>query len=166
MALVNSMNREKMLKQVLGRSKTGVRLYSSGLYCRPLGMLTVNALAAADNAADTGSGSSTFLQRVWNSCLETINKVKRQINPKLKIEGILLTMTDSRTNYGKQIDNSDSSGHTVVKSRCSTRPFPGLSVLLKPVPPARAFSSMTPRARWQKPINLLRRLTIKSQALK
>ena len=31
-------------------------------------------------------------------------KIKRQINPKLKIEGILLTMTDSRTNYGKQID--------------------------------------------------------------
>ena len=33
-----------------------------------------------------------------------MQKVRRQINPKLKIEGILLTMTDSRTNYGKQID--------------------------------------------------------------
>ena len=37
--------------------------------------------------------------------LQTIQKVHRQINPKLKIEGILLTMTDSRTNYGKQISN-------------------------------------------------------------
>ena len=37
--------------------------------------------------------------------LQTIGKVRRQINPKLKIEGILLTMTDSRTTYGKQIDN-------------------------------------------------------------
>ena len=37
--------------------------------------------------------------------LETINKVKRQINPKLKIEGILLTMVDSRTNYSKDISN-------------------------------------------------------------
>ena len=36
--------------------------------------------------------------------LQTVGKVRRQINPKLKIEGILLTMTDSRTNYGKQID--------------------------------------------------------------
>ena len=37
--------------------------------------------------------------------LETINKVRRQINPKLKIEGILLTMVDSRTNYSKDISN-------------------------------------------------------------
>ena len=37
--------------------------------------------------------------------LQTVQKVRRQINPKLKIEGILLTMTDSRTNYGKQISN-------------------------------------------------------------
>ena len=36
---------------------------------------------------------------------QTVQKVRRQINPKLKIEGILLTMTDSRTNYGKQISN-------------------------------------------------------------
>ena len=36
--------------------------------------------------------------------LQTIQKVRRQINPKLKIEGILMTMTDSRTNYGREID--------------------------------------------------------------
>ena len=33
----------------------------------------------------------------------TVNKVKRQINPKLKIDGILLTMVDNRTNYAKDI---------------------------------------------------------------
>ena len=37
--------------------------------------------------------------------LQTVQKVRRQINPKLKIEGILLTMTDSRTIYGQQISN-------------------------------------------------------------
>ena len=37
--------------------------------------------------------------------MQTVQKVRRQINPKLKIEGILLTMTDNRTNYGKQISN-------------------------------------------------------------
>ena len=37
--------------------------------------------------------------------MQTVQKVRRQINPKLKIEGILLTMTDSRTNYGNQISN-------------------------------------------------------------
>ena len=85
-ALVNSMNREKMLKQVLDSAK---REYDFILLdCMPsLGMLTINALAAADAA------------------LIPVQKVRRQINPKLKIEGILLTMTDSRTNYGKQISN-------------------------------------------------------------
>lgn len=35
--------------------------------------------------------------------IKTIGKVKRQINPKLEIEGILLTMVDSRTNYARDI---------------------------------------------------------------
>ena len=35
--------------------------------------------------------------------LQTVYKVRRQINPKLKIDGILLTMVDSRTNYAKDI---------------------------------------------------------------
>ena len=35
--------------------------------------------------------------------IKTIGKVKRQINPKLEIEGILLTMVDNRTNYAKDI---------------------------------------------------------------
>ena len=36
--------------------------------------------------------------------LQTVNKVRRQINPKLKIEGILLTMVDARTNDAKTND--------------------------------------------------------------
>ena len=35
--------------------------------------------------------------------LQTVNKVKRQINPKLQIDGILLTMVDNRTNFAKEI---------------------------------------------------------------
>ena len=35
--------------------------------------------------------------------MQTVNKVRRQINPKLKIRGILLTMVDNRTNYAKEI---------------------------------------------------------------
>ena len=37
--------------------------------------------------------------------LQTVSKVKRQINPKLRIEGILLTMVDGRTNYGREISS-------------------------------------------------------------
>ena len=35
--------------------------------------------------------------------MQTVNKVRRQINPKLKISGILITMVDNRTNYAKEI---------------------------------------------------------------
>ena len=102
-ALVNSMNREKMLKQVLDSAK---REYDFILLdCMPsLGMLTINALAAAD-AALIPVQAQYLSARGLEQLLQTVQKVRRQINPKLKIEGILLTMTDSRTNYGKQISN-------------------------------------------------------------
>ena len=67
-------------------------------------MLTVNALAAAD-AALIPVQAQYLSAKGLEQLLQTVQKVRRQINPKLKIDGILLTMTDSRTNYGKQISN-------------------------------------------------------------
>jgi len=101
-ALVNSMNREKMLKQVLESAK---REYDYILLdCMPsLGMLTINALATADTTLIPVQAQYLSAKGL-EQLLQTVGKVRRQINPKLKIEGILLTMTDSRTNYGKQID--------------------------------------------------------------
>ena len=101
-ALVNSMNQEKMLKQVLDGAK---REYDYILLdCMPsLGMLTINALAAADTTLIPVQAQYLSAKGL-EQLLQTVGKVRRQINPKLKIEGILLTMTDSRTNYGKQID--------------------------------------------------------------
>ena len=67
-----------------------------------LGMLTINALAASDQVlipVQANYLSAKGLEQL----LQTINKVKRQINPKLRIEGILLTMVDSRTNFAKEI---------------------------------------------------------------
>jgi len=58
-----------------------------------LGMLTVNALAASDQVlipVQANYLSAKGLEQL----LQTVNKVKRQINPKLRIEGILLTMVD------------------------------------------------------------------------
>ena len=72
--------------------------------CPSLGMLTINALAAAD-AALIPVQAQYLSAKGLEQLLQTVQKVRRQINPKLKIEGILLTMTDSRTNYGKQISN-------------------------------------------------------------
>ena len=67
-------------------------------------MLTINALAAAD-AALIPVQAQYLSAKGLEQLLQTVQKVRRQINPKLKIEGILLTMTDGRTNYGQQIDN-------------------------------------------------------------
>lgn len=100
--LVNTMSREKVMKQVLESAK---REYDYILIdCTPsLGMLTVNALAAADSTLIPVQAQYLSAKGL-EQLLQTVQKVRRQINPKLKIEGILLTMTDSRTNYGKEID--------------------------------------------------------------
>ena len=67
-------------------------------------MLTINALAAADTTLIPVQAQYLSAKGL-EQLLQTVQKIRRQINPKLKIEGILLTMTDSRTNYGKQISN-------------------------------------------------------------
>ena len=100
-ALVNTMNRERILKQFLEPVKGNYDYVL--LDCMPsLGMLTVNALAAAD-AALVPVQANYLSAKGLEQLLQTINKVKRQINPKLRIEGILLTMVDGRTNYGREI---------------------------------------------------------------
>ena len=101
--LFNVMSREYVLKNAID----GLRKdYDYILIdCMPsLGMLTINALAAAD-AALIPVQAQYLSAKGLEQLLQTVQKVRRQINPKLKIEGILLTMTDSRTNYGKQISN-------------------------------------------------------------
>ena len=100
-SLVNAMSREKILKQYLDGVK---RQYDYVLLdCMPsLGMLTVNALAAADSVLIPVQAQYLPVKGL-EQLLQTINKVRRQINPKLKIDGILLTMVDSRTNYAKEI---------------------------------------------------------------
>jgi len=102
-ALVNTMNRERILKQFLEPVKGNYDYVL--LDCMPsLGMLTVNALAAAD-AALVPVQANYLSAKGLEQLLQTINKVKRQINPKLRIEGILLTMVDGRTNFGREISS-------------------------------------------------------------
>ena len=82
-ALVNTMSREKMLKQVLDSAKQDYDYIL--LDCTPsLGMLTINALAAADTALIPVQAQYLSAKGL-EQLLQTINKVHRQINPKLKI---------------------------------------------------------------------------------
>ena len=102
-SLINAMSREKILKQCLEPLK---RDYDYILIdCMPsLGMLTINALAAADSVlvpAQPQFLSAKGLEQL----LQTVNKVRRQINRNLRNDGILLTMADSRTNYSKEVSS-------------------------------------------------------------
>ena len=65
-------------------------------------MLTINALAAA-NRVIIPVQAEYLPAKGLEQLLQTVNKVKRQINPKLQIDGILLTMVDNRTNFAKEI---------------------------------------------------------------
>ena len=100
-SLVNAMSREKILKQYLDTVK---RNYDYILIdCMPsLGMLTINALAAADSVL-IPCQANYLSTKGLKLLLGSVAKVRRQINPLLKIDGILLTMVDSRTNNAKSI---------------------------------------------------------------
>ena len=99
--LINVMRREYVLKQY-------IELVSNEydyiiLDCMPsLGMVTINALTAADTVLIPCQPS--FLPIVGlEQLIVTIGKVKRHLNPDLEIEGVLFTIVDSRTNFSKDI---------------------------------------------------------------
>lgn len=148
-ALVNAMSRETILRQYLDTVKQNYDYIL--LDCMPsLGMLTVNALAAADNVLIPVQ-AAYLPAKGLEQLLGTINKVKRQINPKLRIEGILLTMVDSRTNYSKDISNliRESYGG---KLKVYKTDIPALSVQRKSAQREPVSSSMIPKAKLPKPI--------------
>ena len=100
-SLVNAMSRETILRQYLDTVR---KQYTHILIdCQPsLGMLTVNALAAA-NRIIIPCQAEYLPAKGLEQLLSTVSKVRRQLNPKLQIDGILLTMVDSRTNFAKDI---------------------------------------------------------------
>ena len=100
-SLVNAMSRETILRQYLDTVR---KQYTHILLdCQPsLGMLTVNALAAANRLIIPVS-AEYLPAKGLEQLLQTVAKVRRQINPKLQIDGILLAMVDNRTNFAKEI---------------------------------------------------------------
>lgn len=99
--LVNVLSRETILRDYLTRIKP---LYDYILLdCTPsLGMLTINALAAADRVIIPVQAAYLPVKGLVQ-LFKTIGKIKRQINRKLVIDGVLLTMVDTRNNYTKEI---------------------------------------------------------------
>ena len=92
--LVSRFNREFVLKEIVEQ----VRQYYDYIFidCLPsLGLITVNALTAADSVL-VPVQCEFFALEGLAKLNDTINLVKKQLNPKLEIEGILLSMYDKR----------------------------------------------------------------------
>ncbi|MBE5827008.1 ParA family protein [Butyrivibrio sp. VCB2001] len=100
-SLVNVMSRELVLRDYVEQIKDQ---YSYIIIdCMPsLGVMTVNALACADTCLIPCAAAFLPVKGL-QALLKTIYTVKRRLNSKLEIEGILLTMVDKRTNYAKEI---------------------------------------------------------------
>lgn len=99
--MVNLMSRELLLKTAIREIQEDYDYII--IDCMPsLGMLTINALAAADTVIIPVQ-AAYLPAKGLEQFLMTVSKVRRQINRKLKIEGILLSMVDCRTNYAKEI---------------------------------------------------------------
>lgn len=102
-ALAYAMSREYTLRNCLSVVKDEYDYIL--LDCQPsLGMLTINALASADSVIIPVQ-CEYFALRGMTDLFKIINKVRRQINPTLKIDGALLTLVDKRTNLSKEIQN-------------------------------------------------------------
>ena len=102
-SLVNAMSREFTLRNCLSDIKDK---YDYVLIdCMPsLGMITINALACADKVIIPVQ-SEFLAEKGMSHLMNTVLKVRKQINPNLKVGGILLTMVDGRTNLSKDIAN-------------------------------------------------------------
>ena len=89
MSLVNAMSREFTLRTYVNEAMPS------------LGMITINALAAADSVIIPVQ-AHYLPAKGMTQLMKTINKVKRQINPAVKVDGVLLTLVDGRTNLARQ----------------------------------------------------------------
>lgn len=95
--LVTAMNRERVLRNIISQVK---ERYDYILIDSPpsLGMMTINALAAADSVIIPVEADGFSLNGT-KQLMRTINKTRQHINNELKVEGILVTRADFRTTF-------------------------------------------------------------------
>lgn len=99
MSLVTAMSRESVMKNYLSQVKD--RYDYVLIDCMPsLGMVTLNALAAADSVIIPVQ-AQYLPAKGMTQLMQTIGKVRQYINPSLRIDGILLNIVDNRTNLAK-----------------------------------------------------------------
>jgi len=99
--MIHLPNREKMMRKVISKVRDSYDFVI--IDCSPsLGLITVNALTAADSVIIPVQCEYFALEGL-GKLLNTIKIVQSRLNPALDIEGILLTMYDNRLNLAKQV---------------------------------------------------------------
>ena len=132
--LVSEVAREQTLKRVLDRQRSNYDMIL--IDCAPsLGLLTVNALTAADKVL-TPLECEFFALRGIALLTDTVNKVKDRLNPELEMVGILGTMFDARTLHSREVlaraveAFGETVFHTVIRR---TIKFPETTVAGEPI---------------------------------
>ena len=99
--LVYIKDREHVLKTVLEKAKSSYDFIT--IDCPPsLGLLTINALASADTVIIPIQSEYYALEGL-SQLMNTIKLVVKHLNPSLKVEGVVLTMSDNRAIISRQI---------------------------------------------------------------
>jgi chromosome partitioning protein len=134
--LVSALSRERRLERVLLDLRDAYDLVV--IDCPPsLGLLTVNALTAADSVLIPLQCEYYALEGLAG-LLETVSAVRQQLNSRLALEGIALTMVDQRNNLSRQVEQEVRShfGERVFRAiiprnvRLSEAPSHGKPILL------------------------------------
>ena len=103
-SMINFENRENILRNYISKVKDDYDYIL--IDCRPsLGLLTINALASADSVVIPIQPQYLALKGM-TQLVQAVDKVRVNINPKLKIEGILLTLADMITNLAKTCEET------------------------------------------------------------
>ena len=132
--LVNEVARESALARVLRHVEADYDVVL--IDCQPsLGLLAVNALTAAHGVI-VPVEAEFFALRGVALLVETIETVRDRINPRLKIDGIVATMVDSRTLHSREVLQrlQEAFGDLVFDTRIGrTIKFPDASVATEPI---------------------------------
>lgn len=132
--LVNEVAREMALNRTLAKVSDQYDIII--IDCQPsLGLLTVNALTAAHGVM-IPMETEFFALRGVALLVETIDKVRDRLNPKLKIDGILATMVDGRTIHAREVLErlTEAFAEQVYQTRINrTVKFPDATVATEPI---------------------------------
>ena len=109
MQLVTAMGREQVMRNLLSKVKDDYDYIV--IDCMPsLGMITINSLTAADSVIIPVQAQYLSAMGMMQ-LVQTITRVKKHMNPELNIDGLLITLSNSRDNLSKDVAKTIKDGY-------------------------------------------------------